>query len=146
MKAMPKSGEVRVGLGWVCATGPNRRSSLALGLPTYDGDSLRFVQRFLDMLFHRRDGRTAFDQCVHIEAFAGHFPDGSYTALETLSRLQAFVDEAEQVTIKAVAVQADQAFVRVERIAAGSAGSRQHLMQFTLTEGKIVDYFGSLES
>lgn len=143
---MPKTGDVRVGMGWACAIAPQMRFPSTPSRQATETSQADLVQVFLTLLFDQRNGRAAFDQCVDLARFTGHLADGSYTALETLTRFQSFVDSSAQLTIRSVVIEAGSAFARVERRAITASEFRQHVMQLSISGGKIVDYFGSLEN
>lgn len=139
-----KTGEVRVGMGWVCAAVPRSWHAPPPAECPAEGDR-QLIQQFLDLAFSKRDARAAFGQFVDLKRFTGHLSDGSHTALETLSRLQLFVEESEGFTIRGVVMEASSGFARVERLLVGTTEPRQLLMQVSVSDGKIVDYCCALQ-
>lgn len=136
---MATSGELYVGIEWAMATA-RPTPSPATETKRSKETTRRIATKFLNLLFRDRSCQSAFAQCVDLNKFNGHLAGGTYTALETLARLQRFTDEAKHLKLRNIAVDAEKARAVLECALAETSEPCQLHIQVLVTNGKIIEY------
>lgn len=99
------------------------------------------MERFVDLLYRRRQVRAAFESCVAGAGYRDHdpsHPSGRQAAIELLARKLA--DPAFEVEVERVFLDGDRAVVHTW---VGPAGRRsQRLDLFRIDGGRIVEHWG----
>lgn len=126
-----------------CAVASVRGSTTRAEVDHASAATRRVIERFVDLMYRRRQVRAAFESCVVATGFLDHGPAG-FGSRATAMKLLApkLGDPQAQVEVLHLVVDGDIGMVHLRVRLPGSAAPTPRVAIFRVAEGRIVEHWG----